>query len=91
MARLPVAVPGPDRDLPDRVKLVVGNGVRVLHGDLRPELDVLAYRVAERPVFWHAHGVQRGHVELDEPLALLFGDLQVPVDVDQVPRSRVRG
>jgi hypothetical protein len=69
------------------VQLVLGGGVRVLHRDLRPELEVGAHGVAERLVVGHANGIQRGQVELDEPLPLLLSDLQVPVDVDQVPEA----
>jgi diguanylate cyclase (GGDEF)-like protein/PAS domain S-box-containing protein len=85
--RLSVAVPRPDRNLPQGVQLVFGGGVRVLHRDLRAELDVGTHGVAERLVVGQAGGIQRGQVELDEPLALLFGDLQVAVDLDQVPEA----
>jgi hypothetical protein len=89
--RLVVAVPGPDGDLPEGMQLVLGGGVGVLHGDLRAELNVRAYGVAERLVVGHADRVQRRQVKLDEPLALLFGDLQVAVDFDQVPEAKLAG
>jgi hypothetical protein len=58
--------------------------VRVLHRDLSSELDVFADRFPEFLVSRHACGVKGSHVQLDESLPLLFADLEVPVDSDQM-------
>jgi hypothetical protein len=52
------------------VQLVVGLGVRVLHGHRRVELHVLAQRLPERWVFGQSRGVRRRRVQIDEPLPL---------------------
>ena len=70
--------------LAQRVQLGVGLGVRVLQRDARAELDVLADRVAERRIVRQPGGVERRHVELDEPRPLLLGDPEAAVDGDQV-------
>jgi hypothetical protein len=62
-----------------RVELVVALGVRVLHRHLRAKLDVLADGLAKRGIGRHLRRVERDHVELDEPLALLLGDPQSAV------------
>jgi hypothetical protein len=69
------------------VQLVIAFGVRVLHRDLRAELNMGADCLAERLVVAHASLIQRRHVQLHEPLALLLGDPETPVDRDQRVKS----
>jgi hypothetical protein len=84
-----VTRPGPARDLPERVQLVVVVSVRVLHRDLRAELDVGADGLAERLVIGHVGLVERRHVQLDEPAALLLGDLEIAVDCDEMVEAQL--
>jgi hypothetical protein len=58
---------------------VVVFGVRVLHRHLGAELDVLAHGLAKSRVIGHLSLLERSHVELDEPLALLLGYPQAAV------------
>jgi hypothetical protein len=59
--------------------------------DAGAELDVLADCLAERFVLGHASLVERLHVQRDKPLALLVGDAQVAVDVDDVMEAELAG
>src|ERR1700722_19663708 len=86
-----IAAPGPPRDFAERVQVGVAGGVGVLQRDLGAELDMGADRVAERLVAGHADGVERGQGELDAPLALLFSDLQVAMDVDGGREAELAG
>src|SRR5215211_1878701 len=74
-----VARPRPAGDLAQWVQLVVAVGMRVLHRHLGAELDVLANGLAKFRVGCHLSRVERRHVELDEPLALLLCDPQPAV------------
>jgi hypothetical protein len=65
------------------VQVFVAFGVRVLHRDSRAKLDMGADCLAERLVVGHADLIKRRQVELDEPLALWLGDLEMPVYRDQ--------
>jgi hypothetical protein len=56
------------------VQLVVAVGVGVLHRHLGAERDVLAHGLAKSRVIGHLSLLERSHVELDEPPALLLGD-----------------
>jgi hypothetical protein len=69
------------------MELRVGAGVGVLHGDPGAELDMLANCSSERLVIRHARGVQCRQVQLDESHALLLGDTEPAVYVDQVRES----
>ena len=62
----------------------------VLFGDVL-ELDVLTDGAAERLVVGHTGIVESLQVELDEPLTLLVGDLQVAMHVDDVPKTELIG
>jgi len=66
------------RDLAERVQLVVGGRVGVLHRDPGAELDVLADGGAERLVVGQSRLVQRRQVELDEALALRASVIRSP-------------
>ena len=79
------------RHLPQGVQLVVGAGVRVLHGDLRAELDMLHDGLPERRIVGHAGRVERRGVEGDEALPLLLGDAQAAVDGDEVGEAEFAG
>src|SRR5919106_1012483 len=83
-AAVVVARPRPAGDLAEGIQLVVVIGVRVLHRHPGAELEVLAHGLAERLVVWQAGFVERLQIELNEPLPLLVGDLQVAVHVDHV-------
>jgi RNA polymerase sigma factor (sigma-70 family) len=83
--------PPPVRDFADRVQVGVGFGARVLLGDMSPELDVLPDRLAERGVVRQPGLVERRQVQRDEPRALLVGDVQVAVDVDDVLEAELAG
>jgi hypothetical protein len=78
-------------DLPNRVKLSVGLRARVLLCDPGSELDMLADRLTERLIVGYCGLVERLKVDLDEPLALLVGDLQVAVYVDVVAKAKLVG
>lgn len=82
--------PLPLRDSAQRVEIVVGAGVRVLHRDVRPELHVGAQRLPERRVAGKLSSVGGGQVQRDEPLSLLLGDLQTAVHLDQVRETTHR-
>jgi hypothetical protein len=71
------------------VQLGVGLGVRVLRRDAGAELNVLANGGAERLVVGHPRGVERRYVQLDEALALLLGDLEPAMHVDQVLKAEL--
>jgi hypothetical protein len=69
--------------------------MRVLHRHLRPEFHVLAHGFAEVRIGGHGRGVEGGQVQLDEPLTLLFGDMETSVHIDemleaQLPAETVR-
>jgi hypothetical protein len=66
------------------MELGIAGGIRVLHRDLRAELDVLAHGIAKRGIGRHFRDVERCHIQLDEAPALLFVDLQPSVHRDQV-------
>jgi hypothetical protein len=73
-----VARPPPAWDLAQGVQLVVVFGVGVLHRHPGAELDVLSDGLAKRRVTRHVCRVERLHVEIDEPLALLLGVILSP-------------
>lgn len=73
------------------MKLGVRPGARVLLSDVCSELDVLTNRAAKRLVVGHAGIVERLQVDLDEPLTLLVGDLQVAMHVDDEPKTELIG
>ena len=52
---------------------------------------MLAHGLAKRRVGRHPGRVERGHVQLDEPPALLLGDPQPAVHVDEVREAQVAG
>jgi len=73
------------------MEIVVGDGVRVLHGESQPELDVFAYRLAEGVVVGEVGDLERLHVQLGEALSLLLGDAQTAVDIDEVGEAAELG
>jgi len=83
--------PLPPRHLAQRMQLIVGLGVGVLHRHVRPELHVRAQRLAERGVIGQPGRVGGGQVQLDEPLPLLLGDLQAAVHVDEMGEAQLPG
>jgi hypothetical protein len=62
--------PGPVRDRPDRVQLLVARRPGVLLSHVRPELDVLADRSPERLVVGQLGVVEGLQIGLHEPLTL---------------------
>src|SRR4051812_19283444 len=79
-----VRVPVPARHLVEGIEISVRLCPRVLLGNLRPELDVLTEGLLKRLIAGEL-GLRGGlHVEGDESLPLLVGDLQPTVHVDQV-------
>jgi hypothetical protein len=62
------------------VQLGIRHRVRVLHRHFRAELDVFPKRLSEARVAWQFRCVSSGHVQVDESLPLLFGDLQIPMN-----------
>jgi hypothetical protein len=62
------------------MQLGIRHRVRVLHGHLRAELDVFPKRLSEGRVAWQFRCVSSGHVQVDESLPLLFGDLQMAMN-----------
>ena len=83
--------PVPVRNVTDRMKLGIRSGAGVLLGDACSELDVLPDRAAERLVVGQIGFVESLQVDLDEPLTLLVGDLQVAMHVDDVPKTELIG
>jgi hypothetical protein len=83
--------PVPPRDVSDGVKLGVSLGPRVLLGDTRAELEVSAHRLPEGLVAGQACLVEPLQVHTHEAVALLVGDLQVAVDVDDVLEAQPLG
>src|SRR5262249_17435941 len=81
--------PLPARNRADRMQIGVGLGPRVLLGDACTELDVRADRLPEAVVVGQAGLVERLHVQSDEAIALLVGDLQLAVDVDDVLKAEL--
>jgi hypothetical protein len=73
------------------MKLGVRPGARVLLGDLCSKLDVLTDGAAKRLVVGQTGIVESLQVDLDEPLTLLVGDLQVAMNVDDVPKTELIG
>jgi hypothetical protein len=86
-----LAVPGPraPRNLPQGAELGFSLGMRVLHSNARAELHVLAHGGAKRLVVGHPGRIERGHIQLDETLALGLGDLQTSMNVDQVLKTEL--
>jgi len=70
------------------VKLFVRLRPRVLLGDSRAELEVRAHCLPERIVAGQARLIERLQVAGDEALALLVGDLQMAMNVDDVLEAR---
>ena len=62
----------------------------VLLGDVGAEFGVLPHRFPKPLVCGEPGFIQRLQVHGDKPLALLVGDFQVAVFVDQVPKSGSR-
>src|SRR5271170_1287178 len=83
--------PCPVRNLPQGVKLGVVGRMGVLHRDTRAELNVFAHGRAERLIVRHAGGVDGRHIQLDEALTLLPGDLQATMDVNRVFKAQLAG
>src|SRR5262249_27598597 len=81
--------PLPARNRADRMQIGVGLGPRVLLGDACAELDVRANRLPEGFVVWQAGLVERLHVQSDKAIALLVGDRQLAVDVDDVLKAEL--
>jgi hypothetical protein len=71
------------------MKVSLDLGVGVLLRNPRAELEVGAHRLAESLVVGQAGLVECLHVERDEPLPLLVGDLQVAVRLDQVIEAKL--
>src|SRR4051794_30324199 len=86
-----VAGPGPAGNLAKWVQLVVGDGVRVLHRDLRAEFDVFSDGLTKRRIVRHSGAIKGAQVQLDESLSLLLGDLQSAVDGDQLGKAQLVG
>jgi hypothetical protein len=83
--------PVPVRDLAQGVQFRVGFGPGVLLSHVGAELHVLAHRLAEGGIFGQPGLVQGLEIGGDEPRPLLVGDLQVPVQVDQVLEPELSG
>lgn len=66
-------------------------GLRVLLGDVRTELHVLADRLTERLVVRQTGLVESLYVNRYESLPLLIGDLQMTVHVDDVLKTEPGG
>jgi hypothetical protein len=66
------------------MELGVRLGTRVLLGHIGPELHVLPDGSPKRLIRRHPGFVERFQVGGDKTLSLLVGDLQTPVDVDDV-------
>lgn len=77
--------------LADRMKFGVRSCPRVLLGNVCSELHVLADGATEWLVGGHTGIVERLQVAPDESLALLVGDLQVTVHLDDVPKTEPFG
>jgi hypothetical protein len=73
------------------VELVVGRGVRILHGHLRAELQMGSDRFSKRFVFGHVCCIEGRQVQVDESAALLLGDRQPAVDIDEMGESELSG
>src|SRR5262249_62352611 len=71
------------------MKLGSGFRLRVLLSHARAKLDVRAQRLPEWLVGGQSGSIGRLHVEGDEPLALLVGDVQVAVHVDDVLKAEL--
>lgn len=81
--------PVPARDMTDRMQFGIRPRAGVLLCDPCSELDMLAHGPPKRFIAGHSGFVQRLQVDLDEPLALFVGDLQVAVYVDDVPKAKL--
>jgi hypothetical protein len=73
------------------VQLIVGPGVRVLHGDLRAELGVRPQRRTKRRVAGQPGSISGGQVQLHESLPLCLRNLQTAMNVDQVGEAKLVG
>ena len=58
--------------------------MRVLHRNLRTELNMLSKRFAEPLVAWGTDGVERILIELNESLPLRLRDSQIAMHVNEV-------
>ena len=90
-----IAWPRPAWYLAQWMEFAVALGVRILHRHLRPEFHVLAHGFAKFGIGGHGGDVEGSQVQLDEPLALFFGDMETPVHIDemletQLPAEAVR-
>lgn len=83
--------PSPARHGAERVQLVVGPGVEVLHRHLGAELDMLDDGRTKGRVSRQARLVQGRHIQLHEPGPLLLGDREAPVYLDQVIEPDLSG
>jgi hypothetical protein len=73
------------------MELVVTLCLGVLHGYLLSELDVGVDRLPELLIVGKVRPIYHCHIELDKPLPLLLGDLEVPVAMRRVkPSSRLK-
>jgi hypothetical protein len=69
------------------MELLVRLGKGALHGHLRTELHMRSDGLAKCLIVGHASGIKGCHLQLDEPLTLFLGDLQVPVVIDEMRES----
>lgn len=83
-----VSRPCPPRDLAQRMKLRVALGLRVQLRDPRTELNVAAHGFTECFIVGKPGLIERLHVQGDEPLPLLLGDLEVAVHAYEVIKSQ---
>jgi hypothetical protein len=71
------------------VEIGVSLCVRVPHRDLGAELDMAREQRPESGVACHADLIQCAEVQLDASSALRLGDVQSPVDLDQVLEAQL--
>jgi hypothetical protein len=78
----------PPWDFVQRIEVFVAFRMRVLHRHARAKLDMLANRLPERLVVWHADRIEGSHVQLDKTLPLGFGNLEMTMDGDDMVKAQ---
>jgi len=79
------------RNVADRVEIFVALGPRVLLSDVGAKLDMRSDRLTERLIVGKTGLVECLQVEGNEPVPLLVGDLQMPVNVNDVVEAQFAG
>jgi hypothetical protein len=79
-----VARPPPARRFAQRIEVFVALGMGILHRHLRTELDMFSDGFPKGLVVRQTRRIEGGEIQLDEALPLGFGNVEMPMDGDQM-------